>query len=706
MQRSNIVKLKIPCLALALLLFWAIAAKAPTGVTPAFFARRDYSNFPTNWINVFDANGDGIPDIVGVLTSAQVLLGNGDGTFRPGPTSQTDMSTIKSAAADMNGDGKMDLVLAANGVGISFGNGDGTFQPAVFYPVADSGMYAVVIGDFNGDGILDVATRGLQGIWLFTGKGQGVLNPGVLIPFPLTVNGQDTLWAADFNKDHKLDLLVVTSTGFSVLLGNGDGTFQPPQAFSVPQRSYWISPATVGDVNGDGVPDVLLAMPNLVYLCLGNGAGGFSAPGRINLPGGSMVTIGDVNGDGIPDLVNSAGYVALGKGKGAFAPPTLYPVNTFTGTVNAVLADLRGTGRLDIVTQSADSLVSVLLNTGKGKYEDGVWTPVSGGGGCGVVADYNLDGKPDLATNNSQGIAVLLGTGKATSPFTTAPAIPLSGGCFVAGDLNGDAIPDLLVPTSSAAIAFLGKGDGSFSQKSSTPIVNGGYLALADFNRDGKLDFATSQNQLAYGNGDGTFGTPAPFIPKPPSNNYGLQNIASGDLNGDGWPDIVVSDFNQGRLFILINNRHGGFTESLVKNSYSAVADEIVLRDVNGDGHLDIVVSASDGATVFLGDGAGGFTYKAHLPEAGTSTAPASIMVADVNGDHIPDIGVMSANTLTIYLGNGDGTFQPGFSIGGGPSPSDVRAINLHGQSPLSGLADIVAPDGSGGVMALINQTK
>ena len=321
-------------------------------------------------------------------------------------------------------------------------------------------------------------------------------------------------------------------------------------------------------------------------------------------------------------------------------------------------------------------------------------------------ADYNRDGKLDLATNNRLGIAVLLGTGKAASPFAAAPAISATNtGCLIAGDLNDDGIPDLLAPANGAAVAYLGNGDGTFIQKGSTATPTSGYLALADFNHDGKIDFATSANLLALGNGDGTFQTPAPFIPAPPYNGYGLENIAAGDLNGDGWPDAVVSDFVHSRLFVLINNHHGGFAETLVKNSELAAANEIVLRDINGVS-LDIVVACGPGAVVLLGDGKGGFVYKETLMYIGTAGGPPIIMVADVNGDHIPDVGVMAVGSLSIFTGKGDGTFQPGFTIGGGPSPSDMRAMNLHGQSPLSGLADIVSADSSGGVMVLLNTTR
>ena len=271
------MKIRIVLILLAVSVLLCIAARVPNDATPTFFARRDYTppGSGSVWVNVFDTNGDGIPDIVGTSVRAAVLLGNGDGTFRTGPRSEWDIYTQQTLAADMNGDGNTDLVLAGPaGVGISFSNGDGTFQPAVFYPVADTATVPVVIGDFDGDGIADVATQGGQGIWLFTGKGGGVLNPGVLIPYAVTRTGPITLWAADFNGDHKCDLLAATSTGFLVFLGNGNGTFQAPQPFNAPFRPVWL---TVGDVNSDGNPDVLLPYGRSVYLYLGNGSGGFSA---------------------------------------------------------------------------------------------------------------------------------------------------------------------------------------------------------------------------------------------------------------------------------------------------------------------------------------------------------------------------------------------------------------------------------------------
>jgi hypothetical protein len=271
--------------------------------------------------------------------------------------------------------------------------------------------------------------------------------------------------------------------------------------------------------------------------------------------------------------------------------------------------------------------------------------------------------------------------------------------------------PDLLVPTASGMNAYLGKGDGTFTLKSSTPLSATGYVAVADFNRDGNLDFATSGNLLALGNGDVTFQTPVPLVANPPMGLF--SNLAVGDLNGDGWPDLVFTSGaeDSATIWALLNNQHGGFNVNTIPTCLSAFTipcdpSEVIITDVNGDGKPDLVVGETShgGVTVYLGDGKGGFTPKQALKDA--LNAPGPIMVADVNGDGIPDIGLMEAGTPGIFLGKGDGTFNAPFYIGAGPSPGDILAVNLHGQPATAGHPDLVAPDGSGGVMVLINTSK
>jgi hypothetical protein len=423
------------------------------------------------------------------------------------------------------------------------------------------------------------------------------------------------------------------------------------------------------------------------------------------LPGEGYFAIGDLNGDGIPDLVNTTLNIAFGNGNGTFQPPVHYSVSPTSQ--NLVLSDLRNNGLTDIAVQGLTA-ISVLLSQGKGKFEDGEWTAVADGAGCGAAADYNGDGHPDLAVNTGQGIAVLLGTGKAASPFVPGTAIPLSGaGCLVTADLNGDGIPDLLVPAAGAIVAYLGNGDGTFTQKSSTPAPTGGYLAVADFNHDGKLDFATSGNLLALGNGDGTFQTPKPFVPKLRPETAGFANIAAGDLNGDGWPDLILTDPEHNYLYVLIDNQIGGFTEHVITTGARALEPtQVVFADVNGDGNLDAVVGLGliGGAAIFLGDGKGGLTIQTELKDV--IGVPGPVMVADVNGDGIPDVCLMEANSLAIFLGKGNAAFAAPFYIGAGPEPDAILAENLHGQPASAGEPDIVAPDASGGVTVLINTTK
>jgi len=688
---------------LSLLCCGVLAANIPK---PQFAARRVYQS-QAGYVSVADINGDGIPDIVTADgATVSTLLGNGDGTFRPGPYTYLTAETFDQIAVDLNGDGKIDLAIGTElGLAVCLGNGDGTFQPAVYYGNGGDGYVAV--GDFNGDGIPDIVSVDFVGVWLFIGKGGGVFNPAIFTPIqPQGATNGSMIVAADFNGDGNLDVAVSYGLylnrppGFLVLYGKGDGTFQKPIFHQTTRWPQWLA---TGDLNRSGHAD-LVAVEGATYVYFNNGKGDFFVPTVVDLPGNAygQIAIGDVNGDHIPDLVSSAGYVALGLGKGQFAPAASYPLEPNADAVT--LADLRHNGLLDIVTAENDSVVSVLLNEGNGTFQNGQWTSVPATLNCGAAADFNGDGKPDLAVASYNGIVILLGTGMATEPYIIGATIAGSGsGCPVTGDVNGDGIPDLLVGASNGIEVYLGNGDGTFQQASVLPVSSFVNLVVGDFNHDGKLDLATSSNQLALGNGDGTFQSPVPYIANLPE--HGFNWLVAGDLNNDGWTDLIASariyGGDEGWMFVLLNDHNGKFQQKPFKTE--AEAEAFTLADLNLDGNLDAVISESDYAICYLGDGTGGFkALKGFVPSPGLGSIYP--LVGDVNGDGIPDVLLGTNGTIAIALGRGDGTFLAPWEVGAGPYVSQIFLENLHGQSPAAGLPDLVAPDA--GVAVLINTTK
>ena len=680
---------------------------------PGFLARRDYPS-AGGFVAVGDVTGDGIPDIVAVTSQDVVstMPGNGKGTFGNAVNTAVQWLHMSGAAlADLNGDGKMDLVIGGSpgavgdgGIGVLFSNGDGTFPQPVFYEVNDGALSNAVVGDFNGDGIPDVAAGGTKGVWLFRGKGDGTFHAGFLA----AETPSQAAWsgAADFNGDGKLDLAVTTyPSGVYMLFGNGNGTFKKPVMLGTTDSGY----LAVGEVTRSGHPDIVVpsgpaTVSASVYI--NNGKGSFGTPIQVPLSGFS-VAIGDVNGDGIPDLVGGSGCVALGLGLAKFAPETCYPVaNTMGTSQGVVLAELTtGKAGFNDIISGLNGSVTVLINWGNGKFVDGLWVPVAGSGNCGVSADFNGDGKPDLGVPTGNGIVVLLGTGKALEPYSTGLTVPLSGpGCPITGDVNGDGIADILEGANSlgGVGVYLGKGDGTFVLASVIPFGSNTDMVLGDFNHDGKPDIATSSNQMAFGNGDGTFQPPVSILDPVPPPGY-MSWLAAGDINNDGWTDLIyVAGIDGGGLYILLNNQQGGFTLSTTHDTNGSSA--LMLADVNGDGRLD-AIEASEGAyaAIYLGNGQGGFTPgQTNIPYPFVDQLPAQ--TADVNGDGVLDLLLPANGSIGIALGMGNGTFYAPFVVGAGPDLGQVFAQSLHGQSP--GFPDLVAPDSSGGVTVLLNLTQ
>ena len=501
---------------------YAIATSASAAVTyPTFADRYNYGGgcLPDFYnLAAGDVNGDGIPDLVCSNTLAILtVLGKGDGTFRAGPSSSFSPYEVSNPIVlDLNGDGINDIAAVATlgfqlGILVAFGNGDGAFHFSGFYPTgSDSYLLHIIVADFNGDGIQDLATQGESGVWLLAGQAGGIFKPAVPTPVNDSLDAGYQLAASDVNGDGKVDVFAGIRSGFAVLLGNGDGTFQPEIDTSVPNI---LSRYAVGDLNGDGKPDVFVetqAVYGLLYV--GNGDGTFTLTRQVNIGAVQALAIADVNGDGFLDVVSSEGDIVFGEGKGYFSSPVYYPVDD---TLAVLPFDLRNNGRIDLIYSYFTGGLTVLLNEGRGKFEDGESVPVSGGGArCAVSYDFNGDGIPDLATAVDSGTSILLGTGKLASPYRQGQVLsyPLySFSCPVIGNFNSDGIADLLVTSGSGtAITFLGNGDGTFTQVAkTTPLSSNGILAIGDFNGDGKTDFALSSNLLAYGNGDGTFRLPS-----------------------------------------------------------------------------------------------------------------------------------------------------------------------------------------------------
>ena len=373
---------------------------------------------PTGATSFLDGSNGNAPLATAVLGSASKTI-----TFANSASPAGGIDTYASATGDLDGDGIQDLVLSntgSNSLTVLLGNGDGTFRQIVS-PAAGPNPGAVVLADFNSDGILDIAVlNGPSGqsegsLTILIGNGDGTFVRGQGADF---VDDEPFgIATADFDNDGIPDLILANVTNeLTILHGNGDGSFTSIDDEGE-QFDHQTTVAT-GDFNGDGKTDLVLGRQNTVQLLLGNGDGTFQDGGNGRAPALTISTapvlpnsiaVADVNGDGKQDIViadqGDAGtpgelLVLVGNGDGTFtAAPSSAVGNRPDGVV---VADFNGDGIPDIATSNiADNTVTVSLGNGNGSFT-AISTLTTGPVPTSIsVADFNGDGTPDLVTANS-----------------------------------------------------------------------------------------------------------------------------------------------------------------------------------------------------------------------------------------------------------------------------------------------------------------
>ena len=565
---------------------------------------------------------------------------------------------------------------------------------------------------------------------------------GMVVPLGMSSANQLVGAAVAYDSANSAEVLLTFDGGLTgsntVSIGGG----------SVPNSS--VIALAGGDLNGDGIPDLVLVNTATstggsasLAVILGTASGSFQPATNYTLPGGIGISavIDDFNGDGKPDIVVSSSSFSsgtttysltffAGKGDGTFQTPqsvTVTPPAGISGRApyfGLTSADLLGNGKKDLVTSAG----IVLLGNGDGTFDQSAAlafpTPLSTPQGSPnvVAADFNKDGKLDLAVDDGASISIYLGDG--TGAFTAAGSYATinNTGVLSAADLDGDGNVDLYSGTARAgyfggdplsynqAYALMGNGNGTFQGAPEIPFVlTGTNLAklTSSSNLDGvgvTADSSTSTvSMVSYlGNGSGAF-TAGPTLQVSPVTIQGrtysfgsLDSYGLGDITGNGHVDLAYlaqagSDYApKVGYFIATGNGDGSFNApTFVAAPLFAPSGDVdegetltnlFVADVNGDGKADLIYSYStevfttgvneQGIAIQLSNGDGTFQAPQVIQTYSSTTAPPGappqvVYIGDATGSGKLDLITMTT-TLSIVNGTGVTTYNLQLYLGNG----------------------------------------